>query len=106
LSWFHPELYLINLDDSYAIFETQGKEAFCRYQIEHEDEILAPGYGFSLVKKLLAINESCLDDPLVEVILLSQNSIDTGYKCDSRFWKVAIPSRSDTNLQLTFFLPE
>jgi 5'-nucleotidase len=65
LSRFHPELYLINLDDSYAIFETQGKEAFCRYQIEHEDEILAPGYGFSLVKKLLAINESCLDDPLV-----------------------------------------
>jgi len=84
----------------------QGKEALCRYQIEHEDEILAPGYGFSLVKKLLAINESCMDDPLVEIILLSQNSADTGFECSSRFWKVAIPSRSDTNLQLTFFLPE
>ena len=71
---------LFNLDDSHAIFETQGKEAFCRYQIEHEDEILAPGYGFSLVKKLLAINERCLDDPLVEIILLSQNSADTGLR--------------------------
>ena len=71
---------LFNLDDSHTIFETQGKEAFCHYQIEHEDEILAPGYGFSLVKKLLALNESCLDDPFVEIILLSQNSADTGLR--------------------------
>ena len=71
---------LFNLDDSHTIFETQGKEAFCHYQIEHEDEILTPGYGFSLVTKLLALNESCLDDPFVEVILLSQNSADTGLR--------------------------
>ncbi|WP_262965673.1 5'-nucleotidase [Methylobacter psychrophilus] len=71
---------LFNLDDSHTIFETQGKEAFCRYQIKHEDEVLAPGYGFSLVKKLLAINTSCPDDPLVEIILLSQNSADTGLR--------------------------
>jgi len=71
---------LFNLDDSHAIFETQGKEAFCHYQIEHEEETLAPGYGFSLVKKLLAINAGCLDDPLVEIILLSQNSADTGLR--------------------------
>ena len=32
---------LFNLDDSHTIFETQVKEAFCRYEIEHEDEILA-----------------------------------------------------------------
>jgi len=71
---------LFNLDDSHTIFETQGKEAFCHYQVEHEDDILEPGYGFSLVKKLLAINESCLDDPFVEIILLSQNSADTGLR--------------------------
>lgn len=71
---------LFNLDESHAIFETQGKEAFCQYQIEHEDEILAPGYGFTLVQKLLAINDSCPDDPLVEIILLSQNSADTGLR--------------------------
>lgn len=71
---------LFNLDDSHTIFETQGKEAFCRYQIQHEDEVLAPGYGFSLVKKLLAINAGCQDDPLVEIILLSQNSADTGLR--------------------------
>lgn len=71
---------LFNLDESHAIFETQGKEAFCQYQIEHEDEILAPGYGFALVQKLLAINDSRPNDPLVEIILLSQNSADTGLR--------------------------
>jgi 5'-nucleotidase len=71
---------LFNLDESHAIFETQGKEAFCRYQVEHEDEILEPGYGFSLVRKFLAINERCPDEPLVEIILLSQNSADTGLR--------------------------
>lgn len=71
---------LFNLDDSHAIFQTQGKEAFCRYQIEHEDEVLAPGYGFSLVQKFLAINERCADEPLIEIVLVSQNSADTGLR--------------------------
>ena len=71
---------LFNLDESHAIFEAQGREEFCRYQIEHEDEILEPGYGFSLVKKFLSLNDSCLDDPMVEIILLSQNSADTGLR--------------------------
>jgi len=46
---------LFNLDESHAIFETQGREAFCRYQIEHEDETLEPGYGFALVKKIFEL---------------------------------------------------
>jgi 5'-nucleotidase len=71
---------LFDLDESHRIFETQGREAFCRYQIEHEDNILSPGYGFALVKKLLAINETLAGLPLVEVILLSQNSADTGLR--------------------------
>jgi len=71
---------LFNLDDSHAVFETQGKAAFCRYQIAHEDDLLEPGYGFALVKKFLAINENRPDDALVEIILLSQNSADTGLR--------------------------
>ncbi len=71
---------LFDLDESHHIFETAGKEAFCRYQIEQEENILAPGHGFALVKKLLAINETVLGLPLVEVILLSQNSADTGLR--------------------------
>ncbi len=71
---------LFNLDDSHAIFERQGKEAFCRYQIEHENEVLAPGFGFHLVKKFLEINQAFPEAPLVEIILLSQNSADTGLR--------------------------
>ncbi len=71
---------LFNLDESHRIFETEGKEAFCRYQIEHEDEVLEPGFAFRLVKKFLAINEMAEQQPLVEIILLSQNSADTGLR--------------------------
>ncbi|MCX7088727.1 MAG: 5'-nucleotidase [Methylococcales bacterium] len=71
---------LFDLDESHRIFETEGREAFCRYQIEQEDKLLEPGFGFSLVKKFLAINQVGASLPLVEVILLSQNSADTGLR--------------------------
>ncbi|QWF71590.1 5'-nucleotidase [Methylomonas paludis] len=71
---------LFNLDASHHIFETQGMEAFCRYQIEHENEILDPGFGFALVKKFLDLNSAFPAQPLVEIILLSQNSADTGLR--------------------------
>lgn len=71
---------LFNLDDSHRIFEDQGKEAYCRYQIDHEDEILNPGFAFPLVRKLLALNRALDGEPLVEVILLSRNSADTGLR--------------------------
>lgn len=70
---------LFDLDASHRIFEQEGKEAFCRFQIEHEDEPLEPGVAYPLVRKLLSINER-LPEPLVEVILLSRNSADTGLR--------------------------
>lgn len=71
---------LFDLDESHRIFEEQGEAAYCRYQIEHEDEVLQPGVAFPLVKKLLAINAACGGDALVEIILLSRNSADTGLR--------------------------
>jgi 5'-nucleotidase len=71
---------LFDLDESHKVFETAGTEAYCQYQITHEDEILQPGYGFALVQKFLALNEHRHDGPLVEIILLSQNSADTGLR--------------------------
>ncbi|MGZ8217707.1 5'-nucleotidase [Methylomagnum sp.] len=70
---------LFDLDESHRVFEEEGKEAFCRYQVEHEDQILGPGVAFPLVKKLLAIN-AVLPETKVEVILLSRNSADTGLR--------------------------
>jgi len=71
---------LFNLDESHSVFESQGKEAYCDYQVDHENEILEPGFGFHLVKKFLDINKACPDAPEVEIILLSRNSADTGLR--------------------------
>lgn len=71
---------LFNLDQSHAIFKTAGVDAYCRHQIEHEEIPLPPGVAFTLVKKLLALNEPAPASPRVEVILLSRNSADTGLR--------------------------
>lgn len=70
---------LFDLDESNAIYEEQGLEAYRRYQISHEDEALEPGEAYPFVRKLLHINKM-LDIPKVEVILLSRNSADTGLR--------------------------
>jgi len=70
---------LFDLTQSHQVFENQGVEAYRQYQIEHEDEILAPGDAFPLVKKLLALNTQ-LEHAPVEVILISRNSADTGLR--------------------------
>src|SRR4249919_3374870 len=69
---------LFDLTESHRIFVEQGVDAYQRYQIEHEDEILAPGPAFGLAKKLLRLNRQ--DKQYVEVILLSRNSADTGLR--------------------------
>ncbi len=71
---------LFDLDASHAIFEQDGVEAYCRYQIEHEEDVLQPGIAFPLVRKLLALNQGFPEAPLVEIILLSRNSADTGLR--------------------------
>lgn len=68
---------LFDLNESNQVFETQGIDQYARYQIEHENEILQPGVAFPLVKKFLNLNEY---GDLVEVILLSRNSADTGLR--------------------------
>lgn len=71
---------LFDLDATHKIYEDQGLEAYMDYQREREDEILQPGVAFTLVKKLLHLNEDGMDHPGVEVILLSRNSADTGLR--------------------------
>jgi 5'-nucleotidase len=70
---------LFDLSESHRIYEAEGVAAYRQYQIEHEEEILAPGDAFLLVEKLLSLNVS-LGQPRVEVILVSRNSADTGLR--------------------------
>ena len=53
--------------------------AYSEYQIAHEDEVLAPGSGFALVKALLNLN-TISDKRYVEVIIMSRNSADTSLR--------------------------
>lgn len=71
---------LFDLSESHEIFTSQGLEAYSRYQVENEDNILEPGDAFSMVQKLLRLNERLEGEPCVEVILLSRNSADTGLR--------------------------
>lgn len=71
---------LFDLDESHAVFEKDGVEAYSKYQIEHENVPLKPGNAFGLVKKLLALSDPNTGESLVEVILLSRNSADTGLR--------------------------
>ena len=71
---------LFDLGDSHALFEDEGLDAYARYQIAREDDLLAPGIAFPLVQKLLRLNALAPQAPRVEVILLSRNSADTGLR--------------------------
>ena len=42
---------LFNLDESHQVYEDQGLDSYSQYQVEHEDEILAPGEAFPPGKK-------------------------------------------------------
>ncbi|MCH7815519.1 MAG: 5'-nucleotidase [Proteobacteria bacterium] len=70
---------LFDLDASHRVFVEEGLDAYQKYQIAHENEPLQPGDAFSLVKKLLQLNELLEESP-IEVILLSRNSADTGLR--------------------------
>lgn len=72
---------LFDLDESNRIYEEQGIEAYRAFQLENEREILKPGAAFSLVQKFLKLNEGCAEkNTLVEVLLLSRNTADTGLR--------------------------
>ncbi len=71
---------LFDLGDSHSVFERRGLAAYADYQLGLENEILRPGMAFPLVRKLLALNQTGVDHPAVEVILLSRNSADTGLR--------------------------
>ena len=71
---------LFNLDDSHQVYKQEGLQAYSEYQVAREEEPLEPGEAFPLVHKLLRLNDRLGPEPLVEVVLLSRNSADTGLR--------------------------
>jgi len=81
---------LFDLAESHKVYEDKGLDAYQQYQIQHEDEPLAPGDAFELVKKLLHLN-TLLNQQRVEVILLSRNSADTGLRVFNSIQHYGLP---------------
>lgn len=71
---------LFDLTESHRVFVEEGVAAYQAYQIAREAEPLEPGVAYSLVKKLLALNERLGERGQIDVILLSRNSSDTGLR--------------------------
>jgi len=68
---------------SFPIDRDVAIDRYREYMLEHEDEPLAPGTGYPLVKALLGLNRYQHPEdksPLVEVVVMSRNSPDTGLR--------------------------
>lgn len=69
---------LFNLEAENEIFEREGLQAYCDYQIEHEKDILKPGIAFPLIKALQQLNSNGKN--LTEIIIMSKNNADTSLR--------------------------
>lgn len=70
---------LFDLEMENEIFVSKGLSEYKIFQVEHENELLENGTAFSLVKALLDLNNK-FEEPIVEVIVMSRNSPETGLR--------------------------
>lgn len=70
---------LFDFSECNRIYESEGIEAYERYQRLHENDPLDKGVAYGFIKKLLDINKR-MDACIFEVILVSRNSADTGLR--------------------------
>ena len=78
---------LFDLSEADSVFRQKSEEnrdtvvrEYRTYMLEHEDDSLEPGTGMPLVEALLKLNQHSPDteSPLVEVVVMSRNSPETG----------------------------
>lgn len=70
---------LFDLEEENRIFNEEGLEPYIEYQLEHEENILDEGTAFPMVEAMLEANKE-VGDQLIEVIIMSKNSPDTGLR--------------------------
>jgi len=80
-------LFDLNAEDrlfqqQYAIDKADAIQEYRRYMLERENDELADGTGMPLVKALLKLNRfgNSGESPLVEVVVMSRNSPETGVR--------------------------
>ncbi|WP_313360393.1 5'-nucleotidase [Empedobacter sp.] len=70
---------LFDLEEENIIFQEEGIKKYRDFQLKNEDIPLKPGTAFFLVKSLLELNNQATDR-IVEVIVMSRNSPETGVR--------------------------
>ncbi|OSN03072.1 5'-nucleotidase [Lonsdalea iberica] len=74
---------VFDLKESDDVFKKQGEQEYRKFQEKNLDQYLPTGIAFPFIKRLLSLNDLSPDpinDPLVEVVLLSRNDPDTGLR--------------------------
>ncbi|MEA3331709.1 MAG: 5'-nucleotidase, partial [Campylobacterota bacterium] len=68
--------------DEYKKHPDSAIQIYREYMLKNEEIALDEGIGFPLIKALLELNryQKKGDDPLVEVVVMSRNSPDTGVR--------------------------
>jgi 5'-nucleotidase len=69
---------LFDFEEENRLFETGDDQAYMRLQLERLDQPARPGIAFSLIKKLLAFNDTT--GQRVEVVILSRNDPVSGMR--------------------------
>jgi len=91
---------LFDMTESDSVFQAKYKEdkstavaQYREYMLQHEDEPLAPGTGMPLVRALLALNQFQREGarPLVEVVVMSRNSPETGLRVLKNIRRLELP---------------
>ncbi|HHT96298.1 MAG TPA: 5'-nucleotidase [Clostridiales bacterium] len=70
---------LFDLELENNIFNEKGLNKYESFQVKHENISLEEGTAYALVKALLNLNKK-FDEPIVEVIVISRNSPETGLR--------------------------
>ena len=91
---------LFDMTESDSVFQAKYKEdkstavaQYREYMLQHEDKPLAPGTGMPLVRALLALNQFQREGerPLVEVVVMSRNSPETGLRVLKNIRRLELP---------------
>lgn len=68
---------LFDTTESHRVYMDSDKSTYVQYQIDHENEPLAPGPGFDLIQAMLKLNAKLRPHP-IEVVIMSQNEPAAG----------------------------
>lgn len=81
---------LFNLEEENTIYESEGIVGYRKFQEENEEVLLERGTAFPLVEQLLALN-NLVEEPIVEVVVMSRNSPLTGVRIMNSLKQYKLP---------------